>query len=944
MTNSKESKRQFRLYDGYLAHYGTPRHSGRYPWGSGENPYQHHKDFLAKYNELKKSGMKEIDIANALGYNSTNELRNQKTLATNSVKKTEIEQIRKMLAEGKNVSEIGRELGIGESTVRSRMNSNLAKHGDRTTETADFLRERLKEAKYIDVSLGAEYELGISKNRLSAAITLLEQEGYVTHNVQIDQLGTAYGQKTTITVLAPKGTEYKDIKEHIEDIKPLKDYYSEDGGHSYRKLEKPQSIDSKRVYIRYDQGGKKDGLIELRPGVEDISLGKARYVQARIAVDDKYYMKGMARYGDIPDGYDIVYNTKKPSGSAKEDVFKKMDTSNPDNPFGATIKPEESLKKAQRHYIGKDGKEHLSAINVVNEEGDWYNWRDKISPQMLSKQRPDVAKKQLNLTYALKADEYQDILKITNPTIKKQQLESFADDCDASAVHLKAVGFAGQKAHAILPYESIKENEVYAPNYKNGEQVVLIRFPHAGTFEIPMLRVNNRNEEARKTIGAATDAIGINPKTASQLSGADFDGDTVLVIPTKNVPIKASKPVKELVEFDTDSYAIPKDIRNKEPEYLAIQKISDPAVKKAKMKEFNAKNPDYIPRIPSQTKQTEMGKVSNLITDMTIHDAPLEDIVKAVKHSMVIIDAEKHYLNWKQSEQDNDIQMLKQRYQGNKNGGASTLISRAKSEKHVLDRKELRYLSKDMTADEVQAFKEGKKIFRETGKKTWTKDKKTGDWVEKDKYVETTKMAEEPDAFKLSSGTTIEYVYADYANKMKRLANEARKESRLIGSVKQDKEAKIIYKKEVESLKKKLVIAMKNKPLERQAQILANINFKQMQEDNPGMSKADKKKYKGRLLTQARQRVGAKKTQIDITDREWEAIQKHAVAETDLRRIILNTDADALKKRAMPRETNKLSSSKLAVAKARLSAGYTQSEVAEELGVSVTTLMRNINE
>lgn len=23
-----------------LEHYGTPRHSGRYPWGSGENPYQ----------------------------------------------------------------------------------------------------------------------------------------------------------------------------------------------------------------------------------------------------------------------------------------------------------------------------------------------------------------------------------------------------------------------------------------------------------------------------------------------------------------------------------------------------------------------------------------------------------------------------------------------------------------------------------------------------------------------------------------------------------------------------------------------------------------------------------------------------------------------------------------------------------------------------------------
>ena len=28
-----------------LMHYGTPRHSGRYPWGSGENPYQRNGDF-----------------------------------------------------------------------------------------------------------------------------------------------------------------------------------------------------------------------------------------------------------------------------------------------------------------------------------------------------------------------------------------------------------------------------------------------------------------------------------------------------------------------------------------------------------------------------------------------------------------------------------------------------------------------------------------------------------------------------------------------------------------------------------------------------------------------------------------------------------------------------------------------------------------------------------
>lgn len=40
--------------DEYLLHYGTPRHSGRYPWGSGDSPYQRSGDFLSRVDELKK--------------------------------------------------------------------------------------------------------------------------------------------------------------------------------------------------------------------------------------------------------------------------------------------------------------------------------------------------------------------------------------------------------------------------------------------------------------------------------------------------------------------------------------------------------------------------------------------------------------------------------------------------------------------------------------------------------------------------------------------------------------------------------------------------------------------------------------------------------------------------------------------------------------------------
>ena len=42
-------------------HYGTPRHSGRYPWGSGKNP-QRHKTLLGRVEDLKKQGLTQAQI------------------------------------------------------------------------------------------------------------------------------------------------------------------------------------------------------------------------------------------------------------------------------------------------------------------------------------------------------------------------------------------------------------------------------------------------------------------------------------------------------------------------------------------------------------------------------------------------------------------------------------------------------------------------------------------------------------------------------------------------------------------------------------------------------------------------------------------------------------------------------------------------------------------
>lgn len=78
----------------------------------------------------------------------------------------------------------------------------------------------------------------------------------------------------------------------------------------------------------------------------------------------------MAVYSDdIPEGYDVVFNTNKKSGTPKMKVLKPI-KDDPDNPFGASIKA-----NGQSTYIGEDGKEHLSPINKLKEStsnvGKW---------------------------------------------------------------------------------------------------------------------------------------------------------------------------------------------------------------------------------------------------------------------------------------------------------------------------------------------------------------------------------------------------------------------------------------------------------------------------------------------------------------------------------------------------------------------------------------------
>lgn len=939
-----------------LYHYGTPRHSGRYPWGSGEDPYQSLQrvglgnvgaaPYLEKVREYRREGKSDVEIAALMGEKNTTALR-ARIMRERAEQDAEYraKTIKLFTQEKWSKSAIARELGISEGTVRNYLKQTTNIRKEENDRIKEALREAVSQNKLIDVGLGVENNFGVTQTRLKNIIADLESSGeFKVHKVNVEQLGT--GKNTTNYILAPADMTYGEVwKRRFEATLPFA--YRDIEGTSYTKLKPPQNISSDRVMIRYgDEGGKEmDGVIQLRMGVEDISLDGNRYAQVRIGVDGTHYLKGMAIYTtDIPDGVDVIFNTNKSGINpetgkpyTKAEVLKKQDHDNmiPNNPFGASI--------YQKEYMGSDGKKHLSAINYVYEEGDWEKWSKNLPTQVLAKQPLSLIKERLDVTYKDYADGFDEIMSLTNPEVRRNLLESYAETCDSAATHMKAKAFPGQMTHVLLPATDMAPNEIYAPNYKDGTNVILIRYPHAGKFEIPSLTVNNRNAKAKVIFGNMRDAVGVNPAVFPQLSGADADGDSVVVIPNDG-RIKTEKAYKELLDFDNKaSY----------PQYPGMKVMTE------------------------KYKGIEMGRAANLIEDMQLQGAEPDEIIKAVKYSMVVIDAHKHKLNWKQAYKDFDIKGLREKYQlhekddGKESIGAATLISRARAPVDVLDRKPM---SPDPETGEkrwrytgaTKIVKDSKTRFTDPHDPTWAKtrefveDKKTGDMVEKDvwkkdvwkevpKTTQSKRMKEVSDARKLitpGKETPQQTLYADYSNAMKALANQCRKEYLKIETYKVDPSAKATYAEEVAAIEAKLRLAGSNSPYEREAQRVANMKSALIFEANPDIrnSKDKKKKIRNQALKEARDTVGAKKKQITLTTKEWEAIQARAISATKLRQILRNSDSERIKELALPRQSTSLTPSDLARARAMFNRPnpLSQAEVAQALGVSVSTLMNAI--
>lgn len=946
----------------FIAHEGVGhlddppgRGSGRYGWGTGKNPGQHQYDLMSEVKRFRAKGMTDVEIAKVLiGEDATStDLRNEIAIARTDSRRGDVARARELLIKyDGNVSAVGRAMGKSEGSIRKLLDPVLEANQDKYLNTANFLKEKMAEKGILNISPGTEISMNVTDNTMKVAIAMLEKEGYIKGQILVPQQTTK--NKTTISVLCPPGTEYNPKPDKTsgkminwvnwkENTISMIEDYSPDEGKTWEKIKPPANLDSKRIMIRYkeDGGADKDGIIELRRGVKDLSLGKAQYAQVRIAVDGTHYMKGMAMYGDdMPDGIDVIFNThygksRPVKAEGDKGVLKPLkinsDTGkvDKDNPFGALIK-----SGGQYEYIGDDGKKHLSPINKLREEGDWDSWSRNLSSQFLSKQPVKLINQQINLSIAEKKSELSDIMNLTNPVIKKKMLIDYANKCDSNASDLSVKGFKNQACQVILPITSLKETECYAPNYKDGDTLALIRYPHGGTFEIPILKVNNKNAQAKKVMQNAADAIGITPKTASILSGADFDGDFVVAIPltSNKIAVKSTAnsdipALESLKGFDTGIYHDPK---------------------------INVTN---------STKQREMGIVTNLISDMTAQGASMDEIVRATKQSMIVIDSEKHHLDYRQSAKDLKISELKNTYQS---GGASTIFSRASGPAYVLDRKVVND-TKKMTPSELKDYKEGKIVYRDTGKvkkeyeeiknpsdmkpdelKIYNSGRKVYRYTGNEKLVtnKVTGMEKYRDATKLihDPNNPKEIAYANYANTLMDLGNQARKEARAIKPTPVSQSAKKTYAAEVESLNRQLRIAESNKPKENQAQLIAAGRSSERIKSNPDLDYEHKQRIRTQELQKARAEVGAHRETITISDREWEAIQANAISTHKLEKILDNTDQEAFKKRATPRSsTTTLTDSKIALIRTMYNnkeGSYTQKEIAERFGISASTVSK----
>src|SRR6478735_6224928 len=141
-----------------LMHYGTPRHSGRYPWGSGgeDQAVPRTANFLDHVKEMRRQGISDTDIAKSLDMTTT-EFRVRNSREKNFAKQRDIQHAQALKDKGVSVSEIGRLMGKNESSIRALLAPGVKDKTDRLTSTMNMLKENVAVKKFIDVGVGVEH-------------------------------------------------------------------------------------------------------------------------------------------------------------------------------------------------------------------------------------------------------------------------------------------------------------------------------------------------------------------------------------------------------------------------------------------------------------------------------------------------------------------------------------------------------------------------------------------------------------------------------------------------------------------------------------------------------------------------------------------------------------------------------------------------------------------
>ena len=252
-----------------------------------KNHFQSQGFVLISIPDIREEGRTETQIANELGLTTT-QLRNAITYARKEEREYNREQVAGMKEAGLSNVEIGQRLGISEGTVRNYISDNKSSKATSEQQLDNIekaLSDSLKQTGHLDVGVGVERQLGVSRTKFNAVVNQMVENGdlYI-HNIQIQRLNDP--TKYTIVKVLSTEPDYLKVLKDSTNIGNL-EYFSDDKAlESAKRFETPQMVDLNRIKIRYqeDGGADLDGLIEIRKGTEDLDLGNSQMQDGMLSI------------------------------------------------------------------------------------------------------------------------------------------------------------------------------------------------------------------------------------------------------------------------------------------------------------------------------------------------------------------------------------------------------------------------------------------------------------------------------------------------------------------------------------------------------------------------------------------------------------------------------------------------------------------------------------